>query len=106
MSETLVVLTRVPPLHTQAALGMFLTPTRAVGSSNGGARCPPKRCIPPAVAVAQVCPRGVVCRGPRPRAVGLNALTVSPVRPCGRMPRPAGTVHGRSAEPLGHQQAL
>jgi hypothetical protein len=27
-------------------------------------------------------------------------------RPWGRMPRPAGTVHGRRAEPLGHQQSL
>jgi hypothetical protein len=27
-------------------------------------------------------------------------------RPCGRMPRPAGVIHGRRAESLGHQQAL
>lgn len=27
-------------------------------------------------------------------------------RPCGSMPPPAGTVHGRRTEPLGHQQSL
>src|SRR5262249_54979007 len=97
-----------PCAHTLSFL-CGLTLDRTSESSNGGACCPSRCCAYLAVAVARVCPRGMVHHGSRHRRQH-RPIDVSPVRPagppcgpCWRMTRLAGMA---SREECGHVKPL